>query len=129
MKNLLICEFSNIFGYGEVRLPYSTGVLWSYCKSDETISKNYKVSNWIYWKDEKEKIMEHITEKPDVVLLSIISSYDSSNTFGKLLNPNDLNNSKLPAPAFNINGCNIIHFHGSPTNLLQLCEVSLITLK
>ena len=38
MKNLLICEFSNIFGYGEVRLPYSTGVIWSHCRTDKIIS-------------------------------------------------------------------------------------------
>ena len=86
MKNLLICEFSNIFGYGEVRLPYSTGVIWSHCKSDKIISENYRVSNWIYWKDEKENIMKYITEKPDVAIFSCnVWSWTLSNEIAELI--------------------------------------------
>ena len=86
MKNLLICEFSNIFAYGEVRLPYSTGVIWSHCRIDEIISKNYDVSNWIYWKDEKKNIMEHITEKPDVAFFSCnVWSWTLSNEIAELI--------------------------------------------
>ena len=86
MKNLLICEFSNIFGYGEVRLPYSTGVIWSHCKSDKIIAENYRVSNWIYWKDEKENIMKHITETPDIAIFSCnVWSWTLSNEIAELI--------------------------------------------
>ena len=66
MSNLLICEFSNIFGYGEVRLPYSTGVIWSHCRIDEIIS-SIELAQWSYFatknrNNEKENLDKTITK-------------------------------------------------------------------
>jgi len=41
MKNLYLIEPSFVFGGTQVRLPYSTGLIWSYCRMNDIINKNY----------------------------------------------------------------------------------------
>ena len=40
-KNLYLIEPSFVFGGTQVRLPYSTGLIWSYCRTNDIINKNY----------------------------------------------------------------------------------------
>jgi putative methyltransferase len=68
MKNLYILELSDKYG-NQVRLPYSTGLIWSYCKTFDKIENNYKLSEWFYYKDNIEKIIEKIIN-PDVIIFS-----------------------------------------------------------
>ena len=68
MKNLYILELSEIFDK-EVRLPYSTGVIWSYCKQNLKIKNNYKLSEWFYYKNSPSNIVEKIIN-PDILIFS-----------------------------------------------------------
>ena len=68
MKNLYILELGDKYE-NQVRLPYSTGLIWSYCKTIDQIKNNYKLSGWFYYKDDIEKIIKEIIN-PDVIIFS-----------------------------------------------------------
>lgn len=68
MKNLYILELSDIYD-NQVRLPYSTGLIWSYCKTIPQINKNYNLIEWFFYKENFEDIIERIKD-PDVVIFS-----------------------------------------------------------
>jgi multimeric flavodoxin WrbA len=68
MKNLYILELSDKYE-NQVRLPYSTGLIWSYCKSIETIKNNYCLKDWFFYKDNIDEICKKIIN-PDVIIFS-----------------------------------------------------------
>ena len=68
MKNLYILELSDKYE-NQVRLPYSTGLIWSYCKTFNQIKENYNLSNWFYYKDDINQIFNSIID-PDVIIFS-----------------------------------------------------------
>lgn len=49
MKKLAFLELSHVFS-NQVKLPYSTGCVWSYCREFEEIQKNisFDIKNWYY---------------------------------------------------------------------------------
>ena len=65
MKNLYLFELSDIFA-NQVYLPYSSGVVWSYCKERQEIRDNYQLQEWFYYREELDSILSRI-EKPDVL--------------------------------------------------------------
>jgi radical SAM superfamily enzyme YgiQ (UPF0313 family) len=54
MQRIGFLELSHIFT-NQIKLPYSTGCIWSYCKTDEEITNNYDfdVHDWHYILDGK----------------------------------------------------------------------------
>ena len=48
-KRIAFVELSHIFS-NQIKLPYSTGCIWSYCETDTEITNNYSfdVHDWIY---------------------------------------------------------------------------------
>ena len=48
-KRLAFVELTHIFN-NQIKLPYSTGCIWSYCRTDKEISDNYSfdVNDWVY---------------------------------------------------------------------------------
>ncbi len=65
MKNVYLFELSDIFA-NQVYLPYSSGVVWSYCKAKPEISENYQLVDWFYYREDLETILSKI-ENPDVL--------------------------------------------------------------
>jgi radical SAM superfamily enzyme YgiQ (UPF0313 family) len=65
MKNVYLCELSDVFA-NQVYLPYSSGVVWSYCKSKPEVNQNYKLKEWFYYREELEEILARI-ESPDII--------------------------------------------------------------
>ena len=65
MKNLYLFELSDIFA-NQVYLPYSSGVVWSYCREKEEIRKNYQLKEWFYYRENVEEIVSKIKD-PDVL--------------------------------------------------------------
>lgn len=67
-KNLYLFEISDIFA-NQVYLPYSSGVVWSYAQSDEKIKNSYELSEWFFYRQDAEKIINSI-KNPDVLAFS-----------------------------------------------------------
>ena len=53
-KRIAFLELSHVFA-NQIKLPYSTGCLWSYCRQNPTISSNFSfdVQDWYYILDDK----------------------------------------------------------------------------
>lgn len=67
-KNLYLFELSDVFA-GQVYLPYSSGVVWSYCKDKKIIKDNYELKKWFYYRQDLQDILSSI-EKPDILAFS-----------------------------------------------------------
>tara|TARA_B100000745_G_scaffold134361_1_gene87796 strand:- start:6310 stop:8118 length:1809 start_codon:yes stop_codon:yes gene_type:complete len=48
-KRIAFVELTHIFS-NQIKLPYSTGCIWSYCRTDKEITDNYSfdVNDWVY---------------------------------------------------------------------------------
>jgi putative methyltransferase len=68
VKNIYILELSDKYN-NQVRLPYSTGIIWSYCKSVKEIKDNYNLIEWFFYKDDINNILKKIIN-PDVIIFS-----------------------------------------------------------
>ena len=67
-KQVYLFEISDNFA-GQVKLPYSTGLIWGHCILDNTIKSNYDLGGWIYYRDNIDKILSKI-DNPSVVGIS-----------------------------------------------------------
>jgi radical SAM superfamily enzyme YgiQ (UPF0313 family) len=65
MKNIYLFELSDIFA-NQVYLPYSSGVVWSYCNSKPEVRNNYNLVDWFYYREDLETILSKI-KNPDVL--------------------------------------------------------------
>ena len=65
---MYLFELSDNFG-GQIKLPYSTGLIWSYCLQNKTIKDNYDLKGWFYKRGSAENILKRI-DNPDVIALS-----------------------------------------------------------
>ena len=61
-----LVEASYVFGGRQVRLPYSTGLLWSHCQTNDTVKTNYELTDILFVRDEIETFIDSI-ENPSVV--------------------------------------------------------------
>ena len=51
MKNVYLFEINDVIA-NQMKLPYSTGLIWAYCLEDERVAKNYKLDEWFYYRDD-----------------------------------------------------------------------------
>ena len=65
---MYLFELSDNFG-GQIKLPYSTGLIWSYCLQNKTIKDNYDLKGWFYKRESAENILKRI-DNPDIIALS-----------------------------------------------------------
>ena len=66
MKNkLYLCEIGDIYD-NQIRLPYSTGLVWSYCKTFKEITDNYELLDWLFWREDINQMLSRI-KNPDIV--------------------------------------------------------------
>ena len=64
-KQVYLFEISDTYN-GQVKLPYSTGLIWGYCILDNTIKSNYELGGWLYYRDDIDKILSKV-ENPSIV--------------------------------------------------------------
>jgi len=50
-KNIYLFEINDVIA-NQMKLPYSTGLIWSYCIEDERIRDNYTLDQWFYYRDD-----------------------------------------------------------------------------
>ena len=65
MRKVYLFEISDITE-NQIKLPYSTGLIWGQCILDNTIKSNYELSGWIYYRDEIDKILSKV-KNPSIV--------------------------------------------------------------
>ena len=60
---LTLIEISDVIA-NQVKLPYSTGLIWGYCKLNKSISDNFELSvkDWIYYRQSEDEIFEQIKD-------------------------------------------------------------------
>ena len=71
MKNIYLFEIEDVIA-NQAKLPYRTGLIWSYCLEIEEIKKNYKLDGWFWYRD-KDNTLESVFKKisnPSIVAFS-----------------------------------------------------------
>lgn len=67
MKNkLYLVEPSFLFEDIQVRLPYSTGLLWSHCRLNKTIKENYELADYLFIRTDVDDFINEI-ENPSII--------------------------------------------------------------
>jgi radical SAM superfamily enzyme YgiQ (UPF0313 family) len=64
-KNIYLFEINDILS-NQAKLPYSTGLIWSYCKTLPKIEENFKLDKMFWWRRETEEVLSKISS-PSVV--------------------------------------------------------------
>ena len=60
-KNLYLFEINDVIA-NQMKLPYSTGLIWSHCIENQEIRNNYVLKHWFYYRDD-ETNLETMFEK------------------------------------------------------------------
>ena len=71
MKNIYLFEIEDVIA-NQAKLPYRTGLIWSYCQEIDQIKKNYKLDGW-YWYRDEENTIDNVfkkIDKPSIVAFS-----------------------------------------------------------
>ena len=50
-KNIYLFEINDILT-NQAKLPYSTGLIWSYCRTIEGISNNFNLDKLFWWRSQ-----------------------------------------------------------------------------
>lgn len=80
--NVYLCQVNNVFGKN-VFLPYSVGLLAAYCKSIREISESFDFKEFIYLRDDPEKLAKGL-DNPTVVGISCYSwNWEWSKVFAR----------------------------------------------
>ena len=69
-KNVYLFEINDIIA-NQMKLPYSTGLIWSYCILDKQVTDNYNLDGWFYYRQEMETVLSQI-DNPSVIGFSCL---------------------------------------------------------
>ena len=78
-KNVYLFEINDVLA-NQAKLPYSTGLIWSYCRTIEDINSNYQLAKLFWWRDTTEKILSEISTNEKTTIV-----FESPHRFTKLL--------------------------------------------
>lgn len=59
MKSIYLFEINDVIA-NQIKLPYSTGLIWSHCMEDKKIADNYDLDGWFYYRQDLEDIIRKI---------------------------------------------------------------------
>jgi len=49
-KNVYLFEINDVIA-NQMKLPYSTGLIWSYCLEAQAVKDNYQLAEWLTWEE------------------------------------------------------------------------------
>ena len=81
MKNAYLFEINDIIA-NQIKLPYSTGLIWSHCILNEEIKNNYDLAGWFYYREDQEDILAKVKD-PHVIGINCL--FGITSTTNKLL--------------------------------------------
>ena len=64
-KNVYLFEINDILS-NQAKLPYSTGLIWSHCRTIPAIEQNYQLGKMFWWRRDTEEVLSHI-KNPSVI--------------------------------------------------------------
>ena len=67
-KRITFLEIAPVFS-NQVKLPYSTGVIWSHCLTNKIIKESFELYSWIYLHEDEDKIFDRIKDS-DIIGVS-----------------------------------------------------------
>lgn len=72
MKSIAFLELSHVFA-NQAKLPYSTGCVWSYCRQNEIIQKNYSfnVKDWFYVLDDNFSVDDTVEQLKNIDIVGV----------------------------------------------------------
>ena len=67
-KNVYLFEINDVIA-NQMKLPYSTGLIWSYCLEAQAVKDNYQLAEWFYYRDDDKSLdtMFDNVDNPSVV--------------------------------------------------------------
>ena len=82
MKNLYLFEINDVLA-DQAKLPYSTGLIWSYCLQNSDINKNYKLDGWYYYREDIDKIFNQIQDPSVIGFNTFVWNWHFNNRLAK----------------------------------------------
>ena len=85
-KNVYLFEINDVLT-GQIKLPYSTGLIWSYCIEDDQITNNYVLDGWFYYRQEIDDILDKIVVPSVLGFNCFVWNWQFNNKLAKKINP------------------------------------------
>ena len=63
--NVYLFEINDVLA-NQAKLPYSIGLIWSYCSARQLVDDNYQLSEVFWWRQSTEEILNKMKE-PSVI--------------------------------------------------------------
>jgi len=83
-KNIYLFEINDIIA-NQIKLPYSTGLIWSYCLQDQTITDNYNLDGWFYYRQEVDDILSQINNPHIIGFNCFVWNYEYNKQIAELI--------------------------------------------
>ena len=82
MKKVYLFEINDVIA-NQMKLPYSTGLIWSHCLLNDEITKNYILDDWFYYRQEIPTILEKIKEPSVIGFNCFVWNWEYNNVLAK----------------------------------------------
>ena len=81
-KNVYLFEINDVLA-DQAKLPYSTGLIWSYCLLNKDIKENYTLAGWYYYRQEIEALFQQIKNPSVIGFNSFVWNWHFNNKIAK----------------------------------------------
>ena len=84
MKNIYLFEINDVIA-NQMKLPYSTGLIWSYCLEDQRVVDNYSLDGWFYYRQDLDVIFEQIKDPHIVGFNCFVWNWEFNKKMAKMI--------------------------------------------
>ena len=88
MHKISFLEIAPVFS-NQVKLPYSTGVIWSHCLTNNKIKNNFELHKWIYIHENEDDIFKELIDSDIVGVSNFVWNENINNSLCKRLKNNN----------------------------------------